>query len=470
MATDTITGVIIRDGVVEWATLARGAVTDSGTAALPVADPETGPESADQPPVQVGGEIATVPPATEPEVEASSLSLKGRVVLGLSLDRMLLRVVDLPAVDEEELASMIELQADKLSPFPTGRAVVSHELLHRDETGCRVLVALAEEGVVRTDGDRLEELGLVSSSVDSAVLGHYEWLQSEGHVAAEGRHILLIVDGKLPVLIVAEDGLPIAFRALGRRTDETSAEFVDQVVREIAHTLMSLELERGGAAVNRVSVWHEGSEAQALVEAVRRDCGCDVGLEDPRRLPPGAEAVARRALRKGRLDLTPTAWIEDRNRRSFRRKILRVASILAGIWLLGTGAIFGGIAYEERKLAQLEQKRDAIAGPAVEVRQLRRRVFMLKQYANRNDSALECLREVSLTLPVGVDVTWFTYRKGESLKLKGAAESSDQILDFKTKLDASELFGEVTLSSISREKRSGKEVFEMSIALDGGAS
>ena len=470
MATDTITGVVIRDDVVEWATLTRGVLADSGTAALPVTVSEAEPESLGQPPVQVGSDLAAALPADEAGAAVFSLSLKGRVVFGLCLDRMLLRVVELPDVDDEELASMIDLQADKLSPFPAGRAVVAHEIIHRGDGVCRILVALAEEDVVRAEGDRLGELGVVSTAVDSAVLGHYEWLGAEGLIAAEGRHIVLIVDGKVPELLVSEDGLPIAFRALGRRTDETSVEFVEHIVREVTHTLMSLELERGGAPVSHVSIWHSGSEAQALVAAVRRECGCEVALEDPRRLPPAAESVARRALRKDRLDLTPVAWLADRKRLSFRKRMLCVASILAAVWLLGVGAIFGGMTYEEQRLAQLERKRGAIAGPALEVRQLRRRVFMLEQYADRDDSALECLREVSLNLPIGVDVTWFTYRKGESLKLKGEAGRSDQVLNFKTKLDASALFGEVTLNSISREKRMGKEVFEMSIALQGGAS
>lgn len=470
MATDTITGVVIRDGALEWATLVRGVVAASGTVALPAAVEQPEPESADQPPVQVGGSLA---PDARPEAAGAAAPrppLKGRVVLGLAPDRMLLRVVDLPDVEAGELASMISLQADKLSPFPVERAVVAHEVMQRSDGQCRVVIALAEEQVIRADGNRLAEMGIVSTSVDSALLGRYEWLRSAGHIAAGGRQLSLIVDGRLPELMVSEDGLPIAFRSLGRRTDETSAEFIEQAVAEIGHTLMSLELERGGAPATRVCVWCSGSEAQPLVEAVRRDCGCEVALEDAGRLLPAAEAVARRAVQKGRLDLTPVAWLYERGRRSARRRLLRLASVLVGVWLLGVGAILGGITYEEQKLAQLERQRAAIAEPAMKVRLLRRRVFMLKQYADRQDSALECLREVSLELPAGIDLTWFTYRKGESLKLKGQAQNSEQILGFKTKLDASDLFGEVTLVSISRDKRRGKEIFEMDIVLRGGAS
>ena len=474
MAKDTITGVVIRGGRLEWATLVRGTVVDSGTAPLRAAagrlEEAPAPETPDQPPVQVASGIGSAAPRPEPGTEAGELALKGRIVLGLDPERMLLRIVDVPEVDAEELDSMIGLQADKLSPFPTDRAVISHEIVGRREGTCRVLIALAEEDVVQADGARLSEVGVVPAAVDSAMLGRFEWLRSEGHIGEDGRHLVLVVAGPVPELFVAEDGAPIALRSLGRRTDETSSEFIEETAREIAHTLMSLELERGGASVNRVSIWHAGEEGRDLAERVRRECGCDVTLEDAAGLASVAETVARRAVLAGRLDLTPAAWRSDRSRRASRRRLLRVGSGILGVWLAGIAVILGMLTYEDRSVARLEAQCEAVAGPAMEVRGLRSRVSMIKQYMDRRDSPLECLREVSLCLPSGVDVTWFTYRKRETLKLKGQAQTSEQVLDFKRKLDASELFGDVTLVSMSRDRRRGKEVFEMDLALPKGGA
>jgi len=100
---------------------------------------------------------------------------------------------------------------------------------------------------------------------------------------------------------------------------------------------------------------------------------------------------------------------------------------------------------------------------------MRRRVFMIKRYMDRSDSALECLREISALQPRGIDLTSFSYRKGETLRISGEAETVDQVYSFKSKLEGSTLFVGAKLQGPRRDRKKRKEVFDIDLRLHGGA-
>jgi hypothetical protein len=85
-----------------------------------------------------------------------------------------------------------------------------------------------------------------------------------------------------------------------------------------------------------------------------------------------------------------------------------------------------------------------------------------------SESALECLREISVVQPKGIDLTSFTYRKGDAVKIAGEALNSDLVYQFSKKLDGSNLFQDVQLKAVNEDRRRGKTVFDVDIKLRGG--
>ena len=69
--------------------------------------------------------------------------------------------------------------------------------------------------------------------------------------------------------------------------------------------------------------------------------------------------------------------------------------------------------------------------------------------------------------PVGIDLTSFTYRKGEHVKIVGEAMDVDRVYDFKNKLDDSELFTKTSLQGPRFDKRKRKQVFDIEMTLAG---
>ena len=130
----------------------------------------------------------------------------------------------------------------------------------------------------------------------------------------------------------------------------------------------------------------------------------------------------------------------------------------------------GGLAWQGRRLAFLQAEQARWRAPALEVRDLRRRVFMIRRYQDRTYSALECLREISRVQPGGIDLSSFNYRKGEEVRISAAATAVELVYEFKNALDESALFGEASLQGPRTDRRKGREVFDVVLALPEDAS
>ncbi len=447
MAKDLATGVVVTSEAVAWATLRNA---------------KGGGECVAE------GRVERVAEGEEPSVEINQLAdIKPPVILALPPTQLLLRVLEFPAVDDAELADMVELQVDKYSPFPVDQMVVAHEVLSRDEQTCVVLVAAAKETAIDEAADVLKEQGLRIARVDVALLGRWNSIVDAGQLASRGRETLVIVsDGTVEVL-THESGIPIALSCLGRTPDLTDEATADDIAQEVAHLLMGVELERGRhEAGQAITLWSDVpliSFAAALQQASK----VSVGERSLSTLPAMVHSVASRELSgKALLDLTPAPWRLAATSKRTRRQMAIAALSVLGIWAVLVGGGLGWLAFEEARLVQLEEEEVRWMEPANEVRRLRLQVDMIERYTDRRYSALECLREISALQPQGVDLTTFTYRKGEGMDIDGEADSGPLVNRFNEALNQSALFADVK-SGTRTMTRKGRHRFSFDVKFPG---
>lgn len=403
------------------------------------------------------------------EIREKCGALPPPVSTGIPASWVLLRIVDLPSGSADELAGMVELQMDKISPFPVDESSISYELLAEHDGRCRLLLSAIRDDTVNRLADAFREAGIHPKWVDINLLGWWQLLKDTGKVHQTGSQVFIILEDAACDIIVTTTGIPVTMRSLSGMEDLPAGEVDEEVARETAYTLAALDLERNGHALTEISVWHKGDPPAGLVQQFATHLPALIHLHPLDSLPPLAEGLLRRAEVRttGTMDLAPRAWAEAENSRITRRRILISSLLVAGLWMAGMLTLFGGIQYQKRSLASQETHLAALKEPAERVRAIRDRTQELIKYMDRSRSALECLRDISDRLPPGIELRQFNYHKNKSLEMTGEAEAYSLVADFKKDLERSELFVSTELPR-TQHTSGGKESFKIICLLPGG--
>ncbi len=462
MAKDRITALVLGDHDLEWSTVplkGQGRVLASGCEAFVPPREHDKTDIAAEPDPSVGSQLA----------EACGKLKHDSIVAGMSTNQVLLRVVELPEVSDAELAGMVELQVDKYSPFPVDAMVMGHEVLDRHDGMLRVLVAAAREDLVNELGRTLRAAGLHTDRIDAAILGWWRVLHDSELIGAAGRDVFVFPQGPNPDMIVVQDGIPVLFRAFSGLETLDEDALAEELCGEVSHSLMALELEHGGGAATSVTLCLTEDAPGDLLQRLTAACGGEVKTLALEALPSVTEGLARRAVDRasGRMDLTPDAWRSSERAALLKGRLITAVGSLVLVWILTIGALLGVMAYQKRRVAVLGEDLVAWEVPGMQVREMRRRVYMIERYKDVKTSSLECLREVSSVLPSGMELTSFSYRKGEALKLSGEAGSVDLVYAFKNKLDAGDIFESSDLVGPHTDPRTRKEMFDVDLLLPG---
>lgn len=399
--------------------------------------------------------------------------MKGQIGIVVPADRVLMRVVDLPSLELQELRGMAELQVDKYSPFPTEQLAVSVEVLQQSAASSRVLIAAVQHEVIDQLGDFLSRAGVYAQSVDVDVMGWWTLIRDAGHLnGSSGQEVVVIHDEHCAQMILARDGVPLVIRALDSSLAISEPAFADEIAQELEYTVMTTESTWGSASTQKLTVWTRGEVPAPLLEALSGTFPFPVVTADLAALPPLSEGITRRlaAPEAARLDLAPDAWRKGMQSKMYQRKALSIAIAAAAAWLVLMGALMFFGQREKSLLSKSKAEIDRAQAEVEFIRNLQAQAEWLQQYADRTYSSLECLREISELLPDGVDITSITYNKSSQLNLRGEADTDIPVNAFISRLEKSGLFISVKTEGISTTQRGGKmrSQFRITMMLPGG--
>lgn len=160
------------------------------------------------------------------DVEALSLAIKDfwkkhkikgrKVELGLANQKLVVRVLEFPVLDEKELRTAIEFQAQDYIPIPIAEAVLDYHLLSRetDESGIekqRVLVVAAQKNMVLDFMNAIKKARLSIAGIDLQAFAILRALVPKSFLEAEpegGAIALANIASDVTNLVVAVAGEP----------------------------------------------------------------------------------------------------------------------------------------------------------------------------------------------------------------------------------------------------------------------
>jgi len=424
------TGIHYTDEIVEWAILrkTRTKTETSEEGSVPI--PEGFFKQTEAPifPAEVLTEIRK--------------NFRGIVTVALPSSQLLMRVLELPSADPEEINGMVELQMDQISPFPTDQLTLSYELLQKTENHSRVLAVAAPRNSVDELGELFKSKNVYIRSLDAEILAWWSLLTTQAKVPTEGRVILVLEEHTEFSMIVVDDGVPVGFRSLELFHDFTDEAVLCEIVAEMQYTLLSIEAEYGHRETCSIEFWSESEIPKPLLKMLGEECTETINVHDLGTLPSMAEGLALRSAEREthHVELVPSEWIELQRKKRFMQ-VATIASIaVLSVWLgiiSITGAVF---AFQKASFNHIKAEAAKHSGPARAAQAAREEMVSLEKYADRSHSALECLRGITQTLPNFVEITSFTYTKDKAIRLSGTGDSSDLIYDYFQKLGEFELF------------------------------
>ncbi|MEI6807612.1 MAG: pilus assembly protein PilM [bacterium] len=479
MAKEQATGLSIHGGTLRWTILrsvkgSAPAVTESRAIPLQL-------ESGDAP------DMASLSDADRTafvsQLRAVRGSIQGRATVALSSEHVLIRSVELPAVDPAELKSMVELQADKFSPFPAESAVTSYETVLQTETSSRVLIATAQRKNVEAMGSLLSHAGIVPRRMDVETLCWLRLLTDAGAVVTKGCSIIILKDKAVCDMIVTLDGIPMIIRGLGRTSTLTN----EDVCTELEYTLTSLENEHGVGRADSVTLWHWDEEPAALMQLLKARFDSDINSASFKSLPTLSEGMTRRTLvdSNENLNLTIPEWLAGQRAARLRKQLINASIAAVALWLVLFGGFFAIFQYDKSNVKFLEDRATDLRTVEAQGADTSELLLAAKQYAEVKYSAIACLREVARLKPADLEFDGFTYNKAiqpfkrdptkkvrhESAKtnqvvVAGHAQIQNTILDFQKALQSKpSLFTKVALGKITAAQEKNRANFTMTLDL-----
>jgi Tfp pilus assembly protein PilN len=387
----------------------------------------------------------------------------GEVVVAVPEALTTLRTFTLPATDPKEVRAIVELQAERYTPYAKEEILTDWVMLESGLSGySKVLVVVVHQDVVHRALRLLQGMGWPLERVGFELEGLGHWLRGAIQPDDEkGKLLVAEMERETTAVAVFQAGKLLHHRslALGMEVLEEGSEAgPNRFVAEFQRTLEAFEIEgldRQGMEIVLTGLATQMPAfgvtlQQALDLAVRVVPMSDgIPLDDRVRMDPQTLQAASfasligLALGDGTVDLTPKALRLERTFEIRSRAILQVGcQVLAGLLLVSFWMI--GRAYEDQRyLAWLTQQQAKLAQEAKELSNFLDQVKMVEEWMAYSDELLEAMDELQKKTPHTIRWTSLAYQKGDRIHLKGLSPEVPKVFDFVAELKKSQRFSDV---------------------------
>lgn len=372
------------------------------------------------------------------------------VIVGLPRRSIVLRSLELPALDEHDLAGLLAYEIERHLPFPPEEACYSFQRLKQDGGRMKVLLAAARKAEVERLIGQVEAWGLSPTAVDvSAFAAANALLHQERPRKGEVLALVELDGGEVEITMV-RDGVLLSSRAIP--FEEGSFEPLLLELRQA--------FEKGEAAPTAIYIAGGGEEVRRRLE---EEFEIPVLDRPTSRLDPSAFGLALKGLVKLplQLDLLP----QERRRKRRERAVVVMFALLALLGVLG-GALGFSSAYRERRiLSQLTQRIAEVKTQAAEVEalqaeftKLKSQLQLLEGIAREQGRPLHVLKELVSLLPADVTLNEFSL-EGNKVQIRGTtgASASDLISAF----ERSSLFENAAFTSPISTQGKDRQGFQL---------
>ncbi|MFZ1996281.1 MAG: pilus assembly protein PilM [Solirubrobacteraceae bacterium] len=194
-----------------------------------------------------------------------------RVRVGLATPRTVLRVIDLPPLDDKDIATALEMQAQERIPMPLSRAVMDYQKVGLVDTPdgqrLRVIVVATEREGIDLLLETLRRAGLKPEGIDLSVFSAIRALR---HLEQAEGPVLYAQLGDLVNIAIAESGVC--------RFTRQAPQGLSLVLGRLAEG-RGIPIDEAHAVLHRADVEHPSQDTELSVPELLKRTAIELGSE-----------------------------------------------------------------------------------------------------------------------------------------------------------------------------------------------
>lgn len=386
-----------------------------------------------------------------------------------------IRIFSLPSTDPKEIRDIVELQAEKHTPYAKEEILTGFRITERDRAGySRVLLLIAHHDVVQRSCHLVELTGLTLDRVGCELEGLVNWYHLVKRDASGNASMIVDVDSGTTTVLVVQRGQPQFHRSLafGAEQLETDPAGVgERLVNELQRSLEAIEAEGGIAKVQDLLLTGRSGRLEGLKVLMGERLNLPVTMASPfagREASEAVNATSQRlpevsfaslvglAVAPSQIDLTPQATKLRQVFEARAKALVMLGCQGFGLLILLSLLVMGRTQKEHRYYEALRQVYALSAPQALKVEEALQQMEFVKARMHRRGRLLDAVAAMAKFSPPGVGWTGLTMTD-EGVILKGTSVELPKIYEFIAALNSVPLFSDVEERRVSKRKSQDQE-------------
>ena len=385
------------------------------------------------------------------------------------------RLFTLPATDPREIRDIVELQAEKHTPYAKEEILTDFKVVETDRAGySRVLLVLSHQDIVHRALKLVEGMGWVLERVGFELEGLVNWART-AQPHAEGATLVVEMDGDVATLLIVHGDQPYFHRSLAMGANQLLQDLAGgpaKLIAELQRSLEAFEAEGLNVPVAAAVLTGQAGRVDGLAAQVQQGLNLPTTVVDPfhgcaiaETAAPGEGDAAQvsfaslAGLTMGRsgVDLTPKALKLHRAFEVRARALVGLGCQLIGGLLLLSCLLIGKAQQHERYHAWLLREYQARLQESQQIERSLQQLELVKEWLHGRGQLLEALADLSEQTPPSILWDSITYIKDGQIILKGVSEDMPKVFDFAAELKKSPTFTKIEARRVANKKKGGEQ-------------
>ena len=398
------------------------------------------------------------------------------------------RLFTLPSTDPAEIRDIVELQAEKHTPYAKEEILTDFRLIELDRAGySRVLLVVSHQDIVHRGLRLVSGMGWLLERVGFELEGLASWCHATHQEAVQGAMLVAEISAEVTTVMILHQGKPYFHRSLSLGTSQLapeSAENLAKLVAEFQRSLEAFESEGLNLQVSSVLLTGQVEQIAGLKEQVEKGLSLPVTVLAPFArctVAPQAgsddAAVGRvsfasllgLAIAPGEIDLTPKALKLRRAFEARAKALLGLGCQIVGGLLLISCLVIGKAQKGERSYAALVKEYQVVDQEARALESRLDRVGFVKDWLGERGRLLDAMAELSRRTPPMIQWNAITYVRGQELTLKGVSDEMPKVYDFTAELKRYPVCTQVEARRVSKRKVGDRDMTEFEVVCSLGS-